>query len=278
MRGRILIESVVSLGVASIALAALVALLTNVSHTALRISQAHHGVVATTKAHAALSSALRAREKSRLAFAVQSARGAHPRLANGGEHPLSRLTGATAPREDSDILSVIEVAQRCRGTVTEAVMQGDTISAKVCGIACRIQPDDFKSFLLYAIDGVRQLVGGIAPISQTCFEVRGTSIDGLITTQRTFTSSPLVFAPVEREYSLFVDGTNTFRIASHIGMRIVENQPVTQGIKAFEIKQIRHAGGVSIYDVVIHPQAGQALSSLVIPGLAERHIWNEILP
>jgi hypothetical protein len=278
MRGRILIESVVGLGVASITLTGLVVLLTNVSHTALRISHAHSGVIATTKAHAALSSALRAREKSRLAFAVQSARGARPRLPNGGEHPLSRLTGATAPREDSNILSVIEVAQRCRGTVTEAVVQGDTITTKVCGLTCRIQSDDFKSFLVYAIDGVRQIVGGISPVSQACVEVRGAAIDGLVTTQRTFTSSPLVFVPVEREYSLFVDGTDTFRIASHIGMRVVENQPITQGITAFEITKIQHARGVSTYGVVVRPQAGQALSSLVVPGLAERRIWNEILP
>ena len=278
MRGRILIESIISLAVTSITLTALVLLLTNISHTALRISHAHSGVIATTKAYAALAAALRAREKGRLAFTVQSAHGAHPRLPSGGEHPIARLSGTTAPREDSDILSVVEIAQRCRGTATDAVIRGESISTKVCGLTCKIQPDDFKSFLLFSIDGVRQIVGGIRPVSQTCMEVRGTTIDGIVTTQRSFTSAPLVFVPVEREYSLFIDGTATFRIASHIGMRIVENQPITQGIRAFELKKSVHPRGASTYEVTIHPQAGQAFSSIVVPGLAERHFWNEVLP
>jgi hypothetical protein len=273
-----MIESVVSLGIASITVTALLTLLTNISRVALRISQAHHDVIATTKAYAALSSALRTRERCRLAFAVQSHDGDDTQLTYGGEHPLSRLTGASAPRRDSDILSVIDVAQRCRGNVTQAMIRDSSISATVCGLTCRIRPDEFKSYLLYAIDGVRQIVGEVTPVSPACAEIQGTIVTGLVTQQRSFTSSPLVFAPVDREYSLFVDGAGTFRIASHVGTRVLENQPITHGLKGFKIEKSLHAQGAATYRVVLRPQAGKDVSTILVPGLAERNIWNEILP
>lgn len=278
MRGGVAIESVVGLGLASITLTALVVLFTNVSHTALRISQAHRDVIATTKGFAALSSALRARERNRLPFAIQITQGARPQTAHGGEHPLSRATGGTAPRADSDIISVVDVAQRCRGVVTRATIEGSAITAMVCGLPCRIGPDEFKSYLLYAIDGARQIIGDIIPTSTNCVEVRGTTINGLVTATPSFTSSPLVFAPVEREYSLFVDSTGTLRIASHVGFRVVENQPIARGIAGFTIQKVSHALGVTPYTVEIRPLAGKPFSSIIVPGLAERGLWNEILP
>lgn len=278
MRGRILIESIVSLGIGSIAVTALASLFTTITHTAAKVSKAHSSIVATTKVYAALSAALRTHERNRLSFATQIVRAPPPRSPGGTTHPLATLRGASGPREGSDILTLIEVAYRCRGVVTQATMNNSDITATICGLTCRIQPDEFKSFLLYAIDGARQITGEIAMTSQTCAEVRGTSLDGMVTTRRAFTSPPLVFAPVDREYSLFVDTTDTFRIASHVGMRIVENQPVSQGIEAIHIGRKQHGDGVSTFAVVIRPRVGKELSTFVTPSLAQRFIWNEVLP
>ena len=278
IRGRILIEGVVSLGIASIILAALVTLFTTISQTAVRISKAHSSVVATTKVYAAVSTALRVRERNRLSFATQITRSPQLRLPHGVAHPLAVLKGNTGPRDNSDILSVVEVAHRCRGTVVQATTNNDSITMTVCGLACRPQPDEFKSFLLYGIDGARQIVGEVSLVSQYCGEVRGTAIEGLVTEHRLFTSMPLVFLPVEREYSLFVDRTDTFRIASHVGMRIVENQPVAQGIEKISITPIGHERGVSTFHILIQPRIGKVLAAFVTPSLAGRFIWNEILP
>lgn len=277
-RGRILIEGIVSLGVASIALASLVTLLATISHTAVRLSQSHQGVVATTKVYAAITAALRARERSRLPFAAQITQPPRLELTHGVAHPLAALSGATRPKEGSDILSVVELAQRCRGTVREAHASASSIVATVCDISCRIRRDEFKSYLLYAIDGARQVIGDLSAVSPSCVEVRGSVTSGLVGALTTFTSAPIVFAPVEREYSLFVDANDTFRIASHVGRNIVENQPITQGVASLAVSSARDARGVITFKVAVRPRQGRALESFIIPRLSERQIWNEVLP
>lgn len=277
-RGRILIDSVISLGIASISLVTLVMLFTNVSQTAVRISRAHRSMVATTKTLAALSAALRARERNRLSFAVQVTRPPFTRLTNGTDHPLAELTGATRPREASDILSVVEIAHRCRGPVTRATVSGSSLTATVCGLSCRLQSEAFKSYILYAIDGPRQVVGDVSTISDSCVEVRGTVTPGIVGAHNTFISSPIIFAPVEREYSLFVDTTDTFRIASHVGQRVVENQPITQGLTSIEVTSERHERGAIIFRILARPRFGKEISTFAIPALGERSIWNEVLP
>lgn len=267
-----------SLGVASITLAVLATLHANISQTAARISRANQNIVATTKVYAALSAALRSRERNRLSFATQIGRPPLLRLPSGGAHPLGALIGATRPREGSDILTVVDVAHRCRGSITKAIVSGDAVTATACGLACRVQPDEFKSYLLYSIDGARQVVGEVSSLSDSCVEVRGTAIAGVVGARRAFTSSPIIFAPVEREYSLFVDTTDTFRIASHVGPRIVENQPVAQGIESIDISSDQRERGVTTFAVVVRPRLGKELSTFIIPGLAERWIWNEVLP
>lgn len=277
-RGRILLDNLIALGIASLAIAALVTLFTNISHTALRISQAHQGIIASTKAYAAISAALRTRERNRLFFAATVSSGPQFLVQNGGEHPLKGLTGATRPREASDILSLVDVAFRYRGRILEAKSSGSHITAKICGLPSNPSTNDFKSYLLYSIDAVHQVTGTIASISQSCVEFSGSAVFGLVTTERGVPASPQVFVPVEREYSLFVDTTGTFRIASHIGSRITENQPIAQGLEAVRIAEVPHGQGVSTFALTITPNGGRDLRAFVTPALARRYLWNEVLP
>ena len=275
--GRILLDTVVSMGVASLALAVLVALATNISHTAIRVSHAHQGVIASTKTYAALSAAVRTRERNRLPFSVLISNAPRFSLPNGTTHPLKSLTGSSRPREASETISLIDVAHRYRGTVLEAKVSNSNINAKVCNLASYPATDEFKSFLLYSVDAVHQIVGTVSPLSQSCIEIGGTTISGLVTSERSFRSIPTVFIPVEREYSLFVDTTGIFRIASHVGTRITENQPIVQGIESVRIAEIPHAHGVSTFTFRIKPNSGQELISFLTPGLAQRSIWSEVL-
>jgi len=277
-RGEILLEIVWSMGITSLVISALVVLVTNVSHTVGRISRAHEGVLAATKVLAATSVALKVRERNRLPFASTITKPPLFASTSGTKHPLSNLDGPTAPRSASDILSVVDLAQRYRGDVKEPVMSGTTISAKVCGFA-RVPPSpDFKSFLLYSVETAYQVIGSLTPLSRSCAEIRGSLIQGLVTHETEFRSPPLVFIPVEREYSLFVDTTATFRIASHIGSRVIENQPIVTGIEHMTLRESRATDNITFFNLRVKPLFGREISALIVPGLSQRTLWGEVLP
>lgn len=276
--GRILLESLVSMGVSSLLISSLAALSSTISQTAARVSQAHQGIVASTKVYSTLSSALKTRERNRLAFATIVTQSPNFFIGLETIHPLKSMKGATAPRDSSDVLSVIDIAHRSQGRVVAVAIAGSSITATVCGLAHRPSPDEFKSYLFYSVDVVHQVTGSVSPISPSCVEVRGSSISGLVTTRREFLSAPILFAPVEREYSLFVDTTSTFRIASHVGARLTENQPITSGIAQIRLEEDAHGRGISTFAITIKPSIGKPLMAFVTPGLAQRRIWNEVLP
>lgn len=277
-RGHTLLDALWSLGIAGIILTSILTLFTTLSRSTLAFSGNTHGVVTSMKVSAAITAALRTLERNRLPFAAQVTSGASLILPHGGQHPLSNLSGPTSPRIDSDIVSVIDLAHRHHGRVIRSSFSGGSIEAEICNLYSKIPTNEFKSYLLYTLEGPRQVVGEIAYQSASCIYLSGLSIRGVISSQTEFTSHPITFVPIEREYSLFVDRSSHFRIASHSGGRITENQPIVRGVERISLSADPHSHGVMTFMATIQPAVGPPVKSFILPGLSQRLLWNEILP
>lgn len=277
MRGGILIEGIVTLAISGVVAAGLITLITNISKTSIRASQAHQGAISATKAYAAIFHALRTHERNRMDFAATISRPPLFILPHGNSHPLTRLSGPTKPNDTSDIVSLIDVANQYRGRVVEISQVAGEIKATVCGLIGIPSSDQFRSYVLYAVDQVYQITGTIYPVRSTCLTLSGNVISGIVSRRQALHSAPIVFAPVEREYSLFVDTTSTFRIASHVGDTILENQPIVGGIKSISIDESRYPRGVSIFRTTVSPLYGRPISLPITPGLSQRALINDVL-
>jgi hypothetical protein len=172
----------------------------------------------------------------------------------------------------------MDLANRYRGTVTAATISGTGIEATVCGLPSRIPSGVFKSYLLLTIEGARQVVGEVVALNVTCARLTGISIAGVVSAQTLFTSTPLVFVPIEREYSIFVDRAANLRLASHTGATILENQPIGRDVQFMTILQDIQPNGIRICKLTVQPSSGRQLLHFIIPALTQRHIWNEVLP
>jgi hypothetical protein len=277
-RGHTLIDAIWSMGIAGIILSTTLTLFTSISRLTAIVSGSNQGIIASMKVNAALTNALRVLERNRLAFAAQVTPGASMTLPHGGPHPLSSLSGSTAPLRTSDIVSIIDIAHRHRGTVTTSSFSGTSVDADICNLYSKIPTNEFKSYLLYTLDGVKQIVGEISYRGPSCIHLSGSSIRGVVSPQAEIVSHPMTFVPVEREYSLFIDRGSIFRIASHVGGRITENQPIIRGITSISVTPVRQPQGATLFTLRIQPVFGPLVTTFIIPGLSQRMLWNEILP
>lgn len=277
-RGEVALDALWGLLLGSMALLACAILSARISATASRLTAQMNGRLAAGKTIAVVAGALRSLERNRQPFAAQIFSGSTLLLSNGARHPLASLSGTSGPRGDSDILSIIEPDTRLEGKVSSASLSGTSVTATICGLTTRIPSGTFKSFLLYTIEGVKQVVGEVRTINTTCVMLTGTSIQGVVSASPSWTSRPLLFAPVDREYSLFVDRNANLRLASHTGSLILENQPLTRGIEKIKVEKHTGADGVTIWKLSVKPSQGGEVSHFIVPALAQRHIWNEVLP
>lgn len=277
-RGDVALDALWGLLLGSMALLACAVLSARISVTASRLTAQMNGRLAAGKTIAVITGALRSLERNRQPFAAQLFSGASLLLSNGARHPLASLSGTSGPRSDSDILSIIDPETRFRGTVTSTSFSETSVTATICGLTTRIPSGTFKSFLLYTIEGVKQVVGEVRAINTTCAMVGGTSVQGVVSASPSFTSRPLLFAPVDREYSIFVDRNANLRLASHTGSLILENQPLTRGIEKLTVEKRSGADGTTIWKLTVKPSQGGEISHFIVPALAQRYIWNEVLP
>lgn len=277
-RGYTLLDTLMSLGVAGIIFSLTLTVFTSLSRMTLTLSGHNTGIMRSMKVSAVLITALGALERNRLPFAAQITPGGSLTLPHGGEHPLSSLRGPTAPRGGSDLISLIDLAHRHRGRVVASTFSGSTIEAEICDIESKIPTNEFKSFILYTLEGARQVVGEIAYRSASCITLSGVSIRGVVSSQADIPSLPITFVPIEREYSLFVDSGSNLRIASHVGHRITENQPIVSGIEFISVARTQNTDGVTTFTTKVKPSVGSVVTSFMIPGLSQRMVWNEVLP
>ncbi len=276
-RGFSLLETVVALGLSSLILLGSMATFTNTVAGVRTATDANVSALATFKTHAVISTVLFSLEKNRLPISPLITPGARLTVPNGEKHPLAGLTGTSAPRVDSDIISVIEISPIYRARIRSSRRSGTRFAADACGMYETPGKDDFKSIVVLAVDGAFQATGAISKTFADCIHFDGTVLSGLISSSNIAIGTPLELAAITREHSLFVDRSGEFRLASHVGTRITENQPLTRGLRSIRMSAINDDDQVPIYSVVVRPSYGGERKRFFIPGLARRSLLGEVL-
>ena len=276
-RGFSLLETVVALGLSSLILLGSIATFTNTVAGVRTATDANVSALATFKTHAVISTVLFSLERNRLPISPLITPGARLTIPNGEKHPLATLTGTSAPRIDSDIISVIEISPIYRARIRSFTRSGTRFTADACGMYETPGKDDFKSVVVLAVDGAFQATGEISRTLSGCIHFEGTVIAGLISTAHGAVGTPLELAAITREHSLFVDRSGEFRLASHVGTRITENQPLTRGLRSIRMSAISDDDQVPTYSVVVRPSYGGQRKRFFIPGLARRSLLGEVL-
>lgn len=277
-RGDVALDAMWGLLLGSLALLSCAFLSSRVSSAAAFITHEVNGRLAAAKTISVVTAALFALDRNRQPFSAQITSGSTLRFPNGVRHPLASISTTSGPRAESDILTVIDLDNRYRGAVTSVTTSGTSIDATVCGLASRIPSGAFKSYLILTIEGARQVVGDVVPISSTCARLMGSAMQGAVSGESAFTSRPLIFVPIDREYSIFVDRAANLRLASHTGNILLENQPISRNLNSIAIATERRANGLLIFKLTVRPTSGREISHVVIPALSQRSIWNEALP
>jgi hypothetical protein len=192
------------------------------------------------------------------------------------KHPLASLTGTSAPRPGSDVISVSEVSPLHRGAVLSTSFQGGVASLWICGFAAFPESRDFRSFVALSPAGPLALVGDLARAAAGCGTFSGRAIPSLFNQTAITPQGFIAVWPVRREYSLFIDRSGQFRLVSHVGDRIIENQPIVRGLRALTITRKSLAPQVEYFDILVKATGVPALH-LIIPRLfISRGRWNEL--
>jgi len=277
-RGYTLIDSVWSIVIGAILLSGATILFVTMSHTYTSVSSRQQGLLSALKTHWVVATALRATERNRLPFAITITPGGSLTLPHGARHPVATMGGTSAPRVDSDILSLIELANAHRGLVRSFKTTGMSVVVEACGLSSALRSNSYRSYLLLSVSGHVQVAGDIAPVSKSCVRLSGTILAGLISNRADAPLSVSTFVPIEREYSIFVDRSSNLRLASHVGTRLVENQPIARGIYSLRITSEFDPTGAIIFHTSIKPTIGLPMRGFVIPALTPRSIISESLP
>jgi hypothetical protein len=200
---------------------------------------------------------------------------AQDRLAQD-KHPLLSLGGTSAPRSGSDVLSVIEVSPLHRGIVSSTSFQASTVSFFACSFAAVPYSDDFRSFVAVGPGGPTALVGELRRGTAGCGSFAGRAIPSILNQKDIVPQGFIAVWPVRREYSLFIDRSGQFRLVSHVGDRIIENQPIVRGLRSLSIVRKSVTPQVEYFDVVVRASGVPALH-LIVPRLFRlRGLWNEL--
>jgi hypothetical protein len=277
-RGYTLIDSVWSLVIGAILVSGATTLFVTISHAYSTVSSRQQGLLSALKTRWVVATALRATERNRLRIATTITSGGSLTLTNGGRHPVATIGGTSAPRVDSDILSFIELANLHRGLVRSFKITGMSAVVEACGLSSAPRPNSYRSYLLLSVSGPLQVAGDLAAVSKSCVRLSGTILAGLISNRAEVPLSVSTFVPIEREYSIFVDRSSNLRLASHVGTRLVENQPIARGIYSLRVTSESHPTGAIIFHTWIKPTIGLPIRGFVIPALTSRSITSETLP
>lgn len=276
-RGVSLLECVCSLALVGL----LSAVLVQATHRSIQIFQLQAGQLeqrlAVMKTYLALGAALSMTERSHFEMVVSIANGSAPQASDGGPHPVSNLRGTSQPRADSSILSVLEVSPRYRGRIIASSFSGSSVTVRVCELGSIPTQDQFRSYLVLGVSGACQLSGSFTRQGSGCLELVGSNVKGLVRSDGCPPQSLLEFIPIERELSLFIDRTGELRLISHVGLKLLENQPIVRGLRSMMIHETRDTMGAVLYDVAIRATSSPEFSVTIPRGATVTSIWNEVL-
>jgi hypothetical protein len=280
MAGYTLLECMVCIGITALITSTCVLS----THHAGRVLSAYTNSVeqriAITKTALALTAALRASERARIPVLTQVTSGSSLATASGGAHPAGSLSATSRPRPDSDVLSTIEVDPLYRGRIIRSEFNLGGVTLEICGVAKTPAPQQFRSHLALGLgnDALCELSGEPAQTSANCFTLRGTPLRGLINaTDSCAPSSLLEYLPIVREQSLFIDRSGELRIISHIGLLLLENQPITRGLREFKLTPLKPHPDLTLFNIAIRASGAKAHNFISPASLTRTPLWNETL-
>jgi hypothetical protein len=276
MRGYSLIECICSLCIVGLLTASIAHLVHRSSSTLGAISTTLEQRFTMTKAGIVLSAALAAHERMHLPDVVTITNGSAPNTRHGGLHPVAALKGNTRPRTNSAILSIVEVAPRFRGRITKSSFSDQSINIDVCDSSAIPGPNTFRSHVAIGLAGLCQLTGTPERTYGGCFTLTGKAVQGLLSSECAI-NSLLEYIPVSREFSVYVDATGELRLISHVGQRIIENQPIVRGLRSIDINALSVSSKGLIYRLDLNATATRSHRFYWAAGLTMGSLWNEVL-
>jgi hypothetical protein len=234
--------------------------------------------ISLTKAALTVSAQLSALERSHLPGTVAISSGTTIRAPHGGAHPVAGVGASSQPRAESDIISVIEVDPRYRGRIRQSKYSESSIEVEVCGSPELPASTQFKSHLVVGLAGICQITGNPTPTPSGCFVVSGAVVQGLFHGSPSCPRSSLLeYLPVAREFSVYIDKTGELRLVSHVGTHILENQPMTRGLRSLRVTPFRSTSGATLFAVTISATQARQHTFMLSGALAQHSLWNEIL-
>ena len=272
-RGSSLIEALVALALGGIVMACASTILFTGSKLYAEISQNLNSILAREKAIAAICGALRAQDRHRLSAGFVITDGS----ALSSRHPASDVKGTSAPRGSSDILSVAEINPLERGSISLTSRSASAINVRACNFYQRPKLTEIRSLLAVDLDGFLHTTGELVDGSNGCLNATLRPLDSIFTSQGTHRGSIHSLAPVAREISLYVDRSGQLRLLSHVGMRVIESQPIVRGLSFIRISEEKREDGVMLFNITVKPVAAPAASVTHFVSLTRRSIWNEVL-
>ena len=234
--------------------------------------------ISLTKAALTVSAQLAALERSHLPGTISISSGTTVQAPHGGSHPVAGVGPTSQPRPESDIISVIEVDPRYRGRIRQSKFSGSTIEVEVCSGPEIPTTSQFKSHVVVGLSGICQITGTPTPTLAGCFTVSGSAVRGLLhATQSCPRAALLEYLPIAREFSVYVDKTGELRLVSHVGTHILENQPMTRGLRSLRAAPFVAPSGAHVFSLTILAARAREHTFMLSGALAQHSLWNEIL-
>jgi hypothetical protein len=273
-RGSSLLEMLVSLALGGIVLTCASTGIMASSQLYASLSITTEATIAREKTTAALGAALRSLDRHRIDGGWLVVSGTD---ISTTKHPLARLKGTSAPRELSDILSVLETSPVYRGRVTSSHLTDSSLDLRVCDFREPPIASGIKSLLVLGFSGILHVSAEIPRVAQGCIDLRGNRLHSIFSTHSPPAGSFHTLLPIEREYSLFIDRMSQLRLVSHVGAQILENQPIARGISFVRIRARREPFGALHFSLTVKPLGASASTTSAFVATTRRPIWNELL-
>jgi hypothetical protein len=277
MRGYSLIECLMGICLIGLVSALSVRFTQQSSSQLYEVTRAIDQRLAITKSASVITAAINAGERSRLPELLIVVDGSSLQAPHGGPHPLIGVGASSKPRPQSSILSIIEVDPLYQGRIVESKRTAEGVTTQVCSLALLPSAEQFRSHVLIGIGGLCQVTGIPQPLSSSCVQLPGTATRGLLHHSSCPAGSFHEYLPVVREISLFVDRSGEFRLVSHVGMRLLENQPLTRGLRELQASWLPTEQDTRFMRIAIRGSTSRELRFLLPIPLRSATRWNEIL-
>lgn len=278
MRGYSLLECLVGISLIGLVSAASARMTQHTSAQLTGMVRAIDQRLAIMKSVAVITATVHVTERSRLRELLTISDSSTLKAPHGGPHPLIGIGASSKPRPLTSIISAIEVDPFLQGRIIETIPSAHGAQVTVCGTRSVPLAERFRSHLLLGMGGVCQVTGTAHPVSQGCFTLAGTATRGLLqATPSCPAGSYHEYLPVAREFSVFIDRTGEFRLVSHVGMKLLENQPLARGLRELHATWIVGGHNATFMKLSLRgAMSRELIFALPIP-LRRGSLWNEIL-